>query len=97
MRECRGHPLGFGPVRDRLKKNIAVTIKAGGDTVDTKKGDIFKRDSDGGEYTVERVVNGMVVLESRDGKRQILTEIDTLQLESFYQQKWNIEAFKNMS
>ena len=65
--------------------------------MDTKKGDIFKRDSDGGEYTVERVVNGMVVLESRDGKRQILTEIDTLQLESFYQQKWNIEAFKSMS
>ncbi len=62
----------------------------------TKEGDIFKRDLDGGDYTVKRIVNGMVVLESEDGKRQIFTEIDNLQLKSFYQQKCNVEAFKNM-
>lgn len=64
--------------------------------METKKGDIFKRDLDGQEYTVKRIVNRMVVLESKDGKRQILTGIDNLQLKSFYQQRRNIEAFKSM-
>ena len=62
----------------------------------TKEGDIFKRDLDGEEYTVRRIENRMVVLESKDGKRQILTESDNLQLKSFYQQKRNIEAFNSM-
>lgn len=96
MRKCKGHPKGFVLVKDGLKKNITVIIKDKGITMKTKEGDIFKRDLDGKEYTVKRIVNRMVVLESKDGKRQILTEIDNLQLKSFYQQKWNIEAFKSM-
>jgi hypothetical protein len=59
----------------------------------TKEGDIFKRDLDGEEYTIIRIVNRMVVLESRDGKRQVLTEIDNLQLKSFYQKRGDVVAF----
>jgi len=62
----------------------------------TKEGDIFKRDLDGEEYTIKRIVNRMVVLESKDGKRQILTEIDNLQLKSFYEKERDIEAFNSM-
>ena len=61
----------------------------------TKEGDIFKRDLDGKEYTIRRIVNRMVVLESKDGKRQVLTEIDNLKLKSFYQKKGDIEAFNS--
>jgi len=62
----------------------------------TKEGDIFKRDLDGKEYTVRRIVNRIAFLESKDGKRQILTETDILQLRSFYQQQWNIEPFNRI-
>jgi len=62
----------------------------------TKEGDIFKRDLDGEEYTIKKIVNRMVVLESKDGKKQILTEIDTLQLKSFYEKEGNIQAFNRM-
>jgi hypothetical protein len=61
-----------------------------------KEGDIFKRDLNGEEYTIKRIVNRMVVLESKDGKRQVLTEIDNLQLKSFYQKKEDIEALNSM-
>jgi hypothetical protein len=62
----------------------------------TKEGDIFKRGLDGEEYTIKRIVNRMVVLESKDGKRQILTEIDNLQLKPFYEKERDIEAFNSM-
>lgn len=62
----------------------------------TKEGDTFKRGLDGEEYTITRIVNRMVVLESKDGKRQILTEIGNLQLKSFYEKERNIKAFKSM-
>jgi hypothetical protein len=61
----------------------------------TKEGDIFKRDLDGEEYTIKRIVNRMVVLESKDRKRQVLTEIDNLQLKSFYQKKGDIKAYNS--
>jgi len=96
MRKCKGYPEGFGLVIDRLKKNITIIIKDKGDTMKTKEGDIFKRDLDGEEYTIKRIVNRMVVLESKDGKRQILTEIDNLQLKSFYEKERDIEAFNSM-
>ncbi len=53
----------------------------------TKEGDIFKSVLDGTEYTIKKIVNRMVVLESIDRKKQILTEVDNLKLESFYQKR----------
>ena len=51
----------------------------------TREGEIIKSCLDGMDYTIERIVNGMVVLESKSGNKQILTEIDTLNIRSFYQ------------
>ena len=51
----------------------------------TKEGDKFKNAVDGVEYILRRVVNRMALLESEDGKRQILTEVDNLRIDSFYQ------------
>lgn len=53
----------------------------------TKEGDTFKRNLDGKDYIIKKIVNQMVVLESRDGKRQVLTEIENLQLKPFYQKQ----------
>ncbi len=51
----------------------------------TKEGDRFKNAVDGVEFILRKIVNRMAVLESRDGKRQILTEVDNLKIQSFYQ------------
>lgn len=96
MRKCKGHPEVFGLVRDGFKKDITMIIKDKGDTMKTKEGDIFKRGLDGEEYIIKRIVNRMVVLESKDGKKQILTEIDNLQLKSFYERERGVEAFNSM-
>jgi hypothetical protein len=56
----------------------------------TKEGDKFKSLLDGAEYAIKKIVNRMVLLESKDGKRQILTEVDNLKPGSFYQKmEWN--------
>ena len=52
-----------------------------------KEGDIFENLLDGTEYVVKDIVNKMVVLRSRKGDRQILTEIGTLKTKSFYREK----------
>ena len=52
-----------------------------------KEGDIFKKSSDGVHFTVRKIVNDMAVLESQDRRRQILTELNTLKLKSFYLKK----------
>jgi len=52
--------------------------------MDIREGDVFRNSSDGVSFTVKKIVNDMVVLESQDGKRQILTGVDTLKLKSFY-------------
>ena len=52
-----------------------------------KEGDIFENLLDGKEYVVKDIVNKMVVLKSRKGEREILTEIETLKTKSFYQEK----------
>jgi len=58
--------------------------------VQAKEGDIFKRGLDGAEYIIKKIVDRMVVLESKDGKKQILTEFDNLRLKSFYKKlEWN--------
>jgi hypothetical protein len=43
-----------------------------------KEGDIFISTLDEEEYRVMQIVNYMVVLESKDGKKQIMTGIDCL-------------------
>jgi hypothetical protein len=54
-----------------------------------KEGDMFKKSSDGVDFTVKKIVNDMVVLESQDRKRQILTGVNFLKLRSFYLKKEN--------
>jgi hypothetical protein len=55
--------------------------------VDIKNGDMFRQTSDGMDFVVKKIVKDMAVLESQDGKRQILTEVNTLKLKSFYLKK----------
>jgi hypothetical protein len=52
--------------------------------MEIKEGDIFKKVLGGSEYTIKKIVNRIVVLESKDGKNQILTEVGNLKLKSFY-------------
>ncbi len=52
-----------------------------------REGDIFESVLDGTEYVVKSIVNSMVVLQSKSGDRRILTEADTLRIESFYREK----------
>jgi len=52
-----------------------------------KEGDIFESLLDGTEYVVKDIVNKMVVLQSREGDRQILTEAETLRTKLFYREK----------
>ena len=52
-----------------------------------KEGDIFESLLDGMEYVVKSIVNSMVVLQSRNGNRRILTEVETLRIKSFYLRK----------
>jgi hypothetical protein len=49
-----------------------------------KQGDIFRNSTDGVDFIIRKVVRDMVVLESHDGKRQILTGVHTLTSTSFY-------------
>lgn len=54
--------------------------------MDIKVGDTFKNSSDE-EFSVKKIVNDMVFLESPDRKRQILTGVNNLKLRSFYLKK----------
>jgi len=53
----------------------------------TKVGDIFKSFLNGSEYIVKKIANKMVVLESKNGKSQILTGIENLGIKTFYQKE----------
>lgn len=53
--------------------------------METKQGDKVKSVLNGEDYTIKRIVNGMVVLESSNGKKQIMTGIDSLKI--FYKKK----------
>ncbi len=53
----------------------------------TKEGQIFKSTLDGVEYIVKKIVNSMVVLESQDGKKMIMTGLSSLEIKSFYEKK----------
>ena len=51
-------------------------------------GVILKSVLDGEDYIIRKVVENMAMLESQNGKKQILTELDTLKL--FYRKKEEI-------
>ena len=52
-----------------------------------KEGDIFESLLDGAEYVVKKIMNKMVVLQSRKRDKQIITGIETLKIKSFYRKK----------
>jgi hypothetical protein len=52
-----------------------------------KEGDIFKSFLSGQEYVIKKVVKRFVVLESQNGKKQVLTDVDNLKIKSFYIKK----------
>jgi len=52
-----------------------------------KEGDVFESVLDGLEYVVKRIVNEMVILQSRKENKQILTGVQTLKTESLYRKK----------
>jgi hypothetical protein len=58
--------------------------------MELKSGDILKSILDGEDYIIKKVVENMAMLESQNGKKQILTEVDTLRL--FYRKKEEINA-----
>ena len=53
--------------------------------METKVGDRVRSILNGIEYQVKKIVKRMVVLESQDGKSQVLTELDNLTL--FYKKE----------
>ncbi len=52
-----------------------------------KEGDIFENLLEGTEYVVKNIMNKMVVLQSREGDRQILTGVEALKTNSLYREK----------
>jgi hypothetical protein len=62
----------------------------GGSAMETKEGDTVRSILNGIEYKVKKIVENMAVLESQDGKSQIITEVDTLKL--FYREKEDVKA-----
>jgi len=56
----------------------------------TKDGDTVKSFLNGNTYKVKKIVESLAVLESEDGRSQILTELDTLNL--FYKKKEDIKV-----
>lgn len=60
-------------------------VKIGGSAMETKVGDTVRSILNGIEYKVKRIVKRMAVLESQDGKSQIMTELENLSL--FYKKK----------
>ena len=55
--------------------------------MDIKVGDIVKYFSDGKDFSIKKIVNNWVVLESPDRKEQILTGAHNLNGNSFYLEK----------
>ncbi len=55
--------------------------------MNVKHGDVFKHSLDGMDFVVKKIINNIAVLESQNGMKQILTEVNTLELPSFYSKK----------
>jgi len=58
--------------------------------MEVKVGDTVRSILNGIEYKVKKIVKSMAVLESKDGKSKIVTEVDALKL--FYREKEDIKA-----
>jgi len=58
--------------------------------MEAKVGDTVRSILNGIEYRVKKIVKSMAILESKDGKSKIVTEVDALKL--FYQEKEDIKA-----
>jgi len=58
--------------------------------MEAKVGDTVRSILNGIEYKVKKIVKSMAVLESKDGKSKIVTEIDALKL--FYREKEDIKV-----
>ena len=57
-----------------------------------REGEVFKNTTAGVDFIVKKIVNDMVVLQSQDGKREILTGVHTLTSTSFYEKKGEEES-----
>ena len=57
-----------------------------------KQGEIFQNSTDGVDFIVKKIVKDMVILETQDGKRQILAGVHTLTSTSFYLKKGGEES-----
>jgi hypothetical protein len=77
-----------------LKRNLPIKLwwkgTKGESTMKTKDGDTVKSFLNGNTYKVKKIVKSMAVLESEDGRSQILTELETLSL--FYKKKEDIQV-----
>ena len=51
------------------------------------EGDMFKSFLNDEEYIVKKIVNRTAILQTKNGKRQILTDVDNLKIKSFYMKK----------
>jgi hypothetical protein len=60
--------------------------------MDIRQGEVFKNSMNGVDFRVKKIVGKMVVLESQEDKRQILTEIHTLTSASFYLKRTGEES-----
>jgi hypothetical protein len=74
-KSCRNARSSKGPTTNKIKQ---------------KNGDILESILDGQDYIIKKVIEDMAMLESENGKRQILTEVDTLRL--FYRKKKEVNA-----
>ena len=52
-----------------------------------KEGDIFRSFLSDEEYIIKKILKSTVMLESQNGKKQILTDLDNLKIKSFYMKK----------
>jgi hypothetical protein len=52
-----------------------------------KEGGIFKSFLSDEVYIIKKIVKSTVVLESENGKKQILRDVDNLKIRSFYKKK----------
>ena len=57
-----------------------------------RQGEIFRNSTDGVDFMVKKIVKDMVVLESQDRKRQVLTGINTLTSRSLFLKKEREES-----
>ena len=64
---------------------VAGRGQNGGTAMEARVGDTVRSILNGIEYKVKKIVKRMAVLESQDGKSQVLTELENLSL--FYKKK----------